>query len=105
MTGSSPRYPLQSNSLVCIKNNLFIVGIGKLSIMSFLGNFQSNLSSGKWKGGWLENLNEPQLGCVLWVSIGKFGMDPRLVMPEDIWWETVRVICSGHQMEDWLGGH
>ena len=29
MTGSSPRCPLRSHSLVCIKNHLFIVGIGK----------------------------------------------------------------------------
>ena len=27
---SSPRFPLSSNSLVCIENNLFIVGIGPI---------------------------------------------------------------------------
>ena len=30
MTGSSPTFLLQSNSLVCIKNYLFIVGIGPI---------------------------------------------------------------------------
>ena len=30
MTGSSPRCPLRSHSLVCIKNQLFIVGIGPI---------------------------------------------------------------------------
>ena len=29
-TGSSPRYPLRSHSLVCTKNHLFIVGIGPI---------------------------------------------------------------------------
>ena len=29
-TGSRPRCPLQSLSLVCIENNLFIVGIGPI---------------------------------------------------------------------------
>ena len=28
VTGSSPRCPLRSRSLVCIENHLFIVGIG-----------------------------------------------------------------------------
>ena len=30
MTGSSPRCPLQSHSLVCIENHKFIVGIGQI---------------------------------------------------------------------------
>ena len=30
MTGSSPRCPLRSHSLVCIENHLFIVGIGPI---------------------------------------------------------------------------
>ena len=30
MTGSSPRCPLRSHSLVCIENQLFIVGIGPI---------------------------------------------------------------------------
>ena len=71
----------------------------------FLGNFQSDLSLGKWKGGWLINLNRTQLRYVLRVSVGNFGMYPSSVMSEEIWWKTVRVMCSGHQMEDWLGGH
>ena len=51
------------------------------------------------------NLNGPQLGDVLRVSVGSFGMEPSSVMSEDIWWEIMRVMCSSHQMEDWLGGH
>ena len=31
-TGSRPRCPLQSLSLVCIENNLFIVGLGPILI-------------------------------------------------------------------------
>ena len=30
LTGSSPRFPLRSHSLVCIKNHLFILGIGPI---------------------------------------------------------------------------
>ena len=60
---------------------------------------------GKWKGGWLENLNGPQLGDVLQISVGKFVMDPSSVMSDEILWETLRVMCLGHQMEDLLGGH
>ena len=49
--------------------------------------------------GWMVgNLNGPQLGDVLRVSVGSFGMDPSLVMSEDIWWEIVRVMCSSHHM-------
>ena len=54
---------------------------------------------------WLGNLNGPQLRDVLRASVGSFGVDPSLVMSEEIWWETVRVMCSGHQIEDWLGDH
>ena len=50
-------------------------------------------------------MNGLQLGNVLRVSIGNFGMDPSLVMSEEIWLETVRVMCLDYQMEDWLGGH
>ena len=37
-TGSSPRCPLQSHSLICIKNHLFIVGIGPIlnKILGFI---------------------------------------------------------------------
>ena len=70
----------------------------------FLGNFQSDLSLGKWKGGWLINLNGPQLRYVFRFSVGLFGMDPSPVWLEGIFLETVRVVCSGHEMDDWLGG-
>ena len=59
----------------------------------------------KWKDVWLGNLNGTQLGYVLRVSVGIFGMDPSSVMLEEVWLETVRVMCLGHPMEDWLGGH
>ena len=51
------------------------------------------------------NLNGTQLGYVLLVSVGNVGMFPSSVMLEEIWLETVRVMCSDHQMEDWLGSH
>ena len=50
----------------------------------------------------LKNLNGSQLGDVLRVSVGNFGMDPSSVMSEEIWWETVRLMCLSHHMEDWL---
>ena len=53
----------------------------------------------------MENLNGSQLRDVIWVSVENFGMDSNSVMSEEIWWETVRVMYSGHQMDDWLGGH
>ena len=59
----------------------------------------------KWKDVWLGNLNEPQLGYVLRVSVENFVMDSRSMMLEEVWLETVRVIYSSHQLEDWLGGH
>ena len=71
----------------------------------FLGDFQLDLSLGKWKCEWLENLNGPQLSYVLRIYIGNSWMDPSSVTLEEIWLETVRVMCLGHQMEDWLGGH
>ena len=71
----------------------------------FPQKFSVGLELGEKKDRWLGNLNGPQLGYVLRVSVGNFGMDPSSVMLEDIWWETTRVICSGHHMEDWLGGH
>ena len=38
----------------------------------FLGNLQSDLSSGNWKGEWLENLNGPQLGYVLLIYVENY---------------------------------
>ena len=60
---------------------------------------------GKVGGYVVGNLNGTQLGYVLWVSVGNFGMYPSSVMLEEMWLENVRVMCSGHQMEDWLGNH
>ena len=71
----------------------------------FLRNVQTDLSSGKWKDGWLGNLNGAKHRYVLRVSVGNFGMETSSVTSEGIWLETVRVICWGHQMEDCLGGH
>ena len=71
----------------------------------FLRFFHSYLSLVKWTDVWLENTNGPQLGYVLRVSVGNFEMDPSSVILEDFWLETVRVMCSGHQMEVGLGGH
>ena len=34
----------------------------------------------KLKDVWLEGMNGPQLGYVLWVSVRIFGMDPSSVM-------------------------
>ena len=70
-----------------------------------LEKYQSDLSSGKWKGGWLENLNGSELGDVLQVSVGNFVIHPISVILEEIWWENMRVMCSSHQMENWLGSH
>ena len=67
--------------------------------------FSVGLELGEKKDRWLGNLNGPPLGYVLRVSVVNFEMDPSSVMSEEILLETVRVMCSDHQMEDCLGGH
>ena len=39
----------------------------------FLGNFQSDLGSVKWKDVWLENTDGPQIGYVLQVFVGNLN--------------------------------
>ena len=45
-TWSSPRYPLFSHSLVCIDNNLFIVGIGPILNKELEFIFRTDCSDG-----------------------------------------------------------
>ena len=40
MTGSSPRCPLQSHALVCIKKHLFLAGIGPIHDKELVFIFQ-----------------------------------------------------------------
>ena len=44
VTGSSPRCPLRSHSLVSIENHLFIVGIGPILNKEFKFIYQSDWS-------------------------------------------------------------
>ena len=55
-TGSIPRCPLRYHSLVCFKNNLFIVGIGPIIKKELGFIFPSDRSVCTYVDSWVQNI-------------------------------------------------